>query len=186
MSEGDVHSLIYKLKPKSPFDKSYASSLLLTWRRREQMPMKRISGSLSEEAALNEAAGSVASCEAQTLCRLHSLITQKPLLSAKCQPPGTVHTGAPFPYILHISNETTLPEEFEISVTEAPGCLFGGDRSNQVIIAPNEHKRIRWECVAHASGNMRLPRITITSPRLKVFVEMDGIEIFVEPPLLAT
>lgn len=172
--------MIFKIFPKTAFTKSFTSSLSLKWKRREHVPLRQLSGSLVDEAFSTDMEGTESS-EAVTLCRLHGVTTQKPLLSARCQPPSLIRSGVPFPIVLHLYNETVLPEEFELLVMEYPGCLFAGDRSNHITITPHGRRSLKWECVAHNSGRIQLPKITISSARLNAHVEMEGIEMFSEP-----
>ena len=181
VSRGDVHSMIFRVEQKDKLPRPCTSSLVLQWRRKERMPLQQISSSLLEEGKAREVIENGETSTAETACRLHDLVTQKPLLSVCCQPPSVVETGVAFAYSVSVRNETTLPEEFEITMSESPGCLFCGDRTQQLMIAPLGQRQLKWECITYASGNVKVPKIMISAPRLQCFVEAGGMEIFVRP-----
>jgi len=62
--------------------------------------------------------------------------------------------------------------------------LFCGDRSTQILVQSKEETQLAWECVAHVSGKVKLPKAYLSSTRLNCSVEIDGVEIYVKPPLL--
>eukprot|EP00210_Caulerpa_lentillifera_P003471 g3312.t1 len=180
MHKNDVSTVLLKIKTGAAFDTLVALSAGLTWSRVQKGKLKSVVG--SEEDMITDDQRPLVDCRSSySMLNFH---VKKPMLSASLQPQCTANTGIPFPYKLHLTNSTNLPQELNIVIAEAPGCLFCGDRKTRVLIHSKETTQLQWECVAHISGNVKLPKALISSTRLDCSVEIEGIEIYVKPPVL--
>ena len=87
--------------------------------------------------------------------------------------PLTVHTVLPETFVLgqpstvctRIHNRTALVQELAVTVSDAAGFVFAGERSSDVEVLPHSVTELRHTVVAHATGWQPLPEVAITATR---------------------
>lgn len=76
-----------------------------------------------------------------------------------------VGIGSPFPLDLSIQNVTIYAQELVITVADAAGVVFAGDRVSVVTVLPCSSFMLQLVCVAHLCGLQPVPTVSIASKR---------------------
>lgn len=68
-----------------------------------------------------------------------------------------------------------------LTVQEAPGFVFAGDKAQTLALPPRGEARAAWSLVAHASGELALPSVRVAAPRLGAAVVTQAPLVHVMP-----
>lgn len=82
---------------------------------------------------------------------------------------------------VQLHNLTSQPQEVQLSVQEAQGFVFAGSKQQVVNVLPRTTHDVSWTLVAHASGQLQLPVVRVTSSKLGCGVNTQGAPIHVMP-----
>lgn len=123
----------------------------------------------------------VCSSMIETLIMLPKISPQKTLISVVASVPSSAIAGTPFPYHLNVSNSTSLPEDLQLWVHDADGCLYAGESKSKTVVLPYQSEDLTLEVLPMRAGMVKLPNVKITSPRMNCWVDVEGSELFVMP-----
>lgn len=161
--------------------------LTLHWRRREPLLLLHDSGN----AAGNVDAGSglpacvdellPGSTVSTTRLWLPEALAQEAVLSARVMVPPRATVGVAFPLSLQLHNQSQQPHEVQLTLQEAPGFVYSGDRRTAITLAPRSSHTAAWTLVAHASGQLTLPCVHVSCARLCCSVLTHGATMHVMP-----
>ncbi|GMH39579.1 hypothetical protein BSKO_07477 [Bryopsis sp. KO-2023] len=182
--KGDVQTLLYSFSTSKESESSSLGSLAVQWRRCDRMELHQASTSTLDSGRSSPTVrGSTSDHDRaiETVLPLPLIRPKRPLMSILSSPPPSATAGTPFPYLVQLSNDTVYPEELEVLVHDAEGCLFTGERNTSVMVLPSERQKLSWEVVAFTAGVVRLPKVRVTSTRMKCWVEVEGSEMYVMP-----
>lgn len=68
-----------------------------------------------------------------------------------------------------------------LSVQEAHGFVFSGDKAQSLPLAPRGEARATWHLVAHSAGELPLPAVRVAAPRLGAHVLTQSSLVHVMP-----
>jgi hypothetical protein len=74
---------------------------------------------------------------------------------------------------------TSQAQEVQLSVHEAQGFVFSGAKQQVLSLAARSTQNIAWTLVAHASGQLQLPAVRVSCPRLCCSAVTQGCDIHV-------
>lgn len=94
-----------------------------------------------------------------------SVGSQPPPLVAQLTSPSTGAAGCPMVVCVALHNSTTCVQEVALSVSDAPGLVFAGDRVTALSVLPLSTSTLLLTVVAHAPGWQALPHVAVTSRR---------------------
>jgi hypothetical protein len=78
-------------------------------------------------------------------------------------------------------NLTSKPQELLVAVQEAPSFVFSGSKQQAVTLMPKDSSSITWTLVAHASGQLPLPAVRVSSGRFSCHVVTQSAHVHVMP-----
>lgn len=68
-----------------------------------------------------------------------------------------------------------------MAVQEMQGFLFSGDKQRSLALGPRDSDSVSWTLVAHASGQLPLPAVHVSSARLACQLLTQSCSIQVMP-----
>ena len=110
---------------------------------------------------------------------LAPVAVEEPPLSVQTRLPSTVVVGQPNAVCIRIQNRTPLTQELAVTVSDAAGFVFAGERTSELEVLPHSAVELRHTVVAHAAGWQPLPEVAITAARyvarLSAVTARDGL-----------
>lgn len=116
-----------------------------------------------------------------TALPLPQVLVQNSIMSVRLVAPPQVTTGLPFSLTLQIKNLSSAPQEVTLSVADAQGLLFQGQRQGSASVPPQDTSSISWSLVAHLQGHLQLPVVRVSAPRYGCSVVLQGGRVHVMP-----
>lgn len=80
-----------------------------------------------------------------------------------------------------MSNMTQQPQDIAISVQEAQGFVFTGEKQQNITVMPRDSSSLTWTLVAYASGQIPLPSVRVSSLRFSCHVVTQQAHVHVLP-----
>ena len=80
-----------------------------------------------------------------------------------------------------LNNFAAAAQEVSLLVQDAQGFVFSGDKATTLTLPPRGEARAAWHCVAHAPGELALPCVHVSAPRLGASVTTQSGVIHVTP-----
>jgi hypothetical protein len=81
-----------------------------------------------------------------------------------------------------LNNFSAAPQELSLTVQEASGFVFSGDKAQTLALPARGEGRVTWHLVAHGGGGeLPLPSVRVAAPRLGASVATQSSLIHVMP-----
>ena len=107
-----------------------------------------------------------AACSATRLTAVRAqVVVEEAPLTVHTVLPDTFVLGQPSAVCTRIHNRTALVQELAVTVSDAAGFVFAGERSSDIEVLPHSATELRHTVVAHATGWQPLPEVAITATR---------------------
>jgi hypothetical protein len=145
--------------------------LVLKWRRQQEQ----------QEQQQQQKGPQEPPAEVETALDLPRVTVAEAALSARVAGPPSVTAGIAFPLQLRLSNATGAAADVSLVVQDAPGFVFSGDKAQTLLVPPRGESRVVWHLVAHATGELPLPSVRVSAPRLGASVLTQGAMVQVMP-----
>eukprot|EP00879_Flechtneria_rotunda_P002505 GHRR01002703.1.p1 GENE.GHRR01002703.1~~GHRR01002703.1.p1 ORF type:complete len:1063 (+),score=495.97 GHRR01002703.1:1057-4245(+) len=162
-----VHCLLLQLLPTATSQEPVRMGRLqLRWKRQSAAePVS--SGSTGAVAGIATLAAGAALPETMSATlELPLVVVRDSLLSVKVIAPHSVTAGIAFSFTLQMHNLTTQPQEVLVSVQDAQGFVFSGNKQQTLTLLAKDTTSCSWTMVAHVSGQLPLPAVRVSSAKL--------------------
>ncbi len=100
-----------------------------------------------------------------TRLRLPPVAVQEAPVHVRARWPSDVVVGQPTVVGIAVQNRTPLTQDLAVSVTDAGGFVFAGDRSSSLTVLPHSTAEVRHTFVAHVAGWQPVPEVAVTLKR---------------------
>eukprot|EP00898_Chlorokybus_atmophyticus_P002131 jgi/Chlat1/2919/Chrsp2S08904 len=108
-----------------------------------------------------------------------------PLTLAQSRPAYAL-LGRPFTLTLTLQNHTALLQEVAVTVVDAAGFVFVGERSCVVSVLPHETQVVSYRLVAVAAGMLLLPELRVSSLRYNARFQPSNHNRHMHPALFSS
>ncbi|XP_054821868.1 uncharacterized protein LOC129320434 isoform X1 [Prosopis cineraria] len=97
--------------------------------------------------------------------KLPDIIVELPPLIVSLECPPYAILGDPFTYRVKILNQTQLLQEIKYSLGDAQNFVLSGSHNDTIFVVPKSEHILSYKLVPLASGNLQLPKISMSSVR---------------------